>query len=171
MSTLSIEVRRAELDDSEAIAVVHDASWRYAYQGILPAVELSRMIARRGPNWWARAIRSRAGILVLEAGGSIAGYVTFGPNRARNLPQKGEVYELYLMPEYQGVGLGSKLFLTARRELVQMKMDTMLVWALAENEDACRFYRNAGGKRIAQTSERFGSRPLTKLAFGWARAG
>ena len=169
MSTLSIDVRRAEARDAAAITSVHDRSWRYAYDGIIPARELSRMIARRGARWWDRAIRRGASILVVEAGGKVAGYATFGPNRARDLAQKGEVYELYLLPEYQGVGLGSRLFLAARRELMRAGYPTAVVWALADNDGACRFYRNAGGRRVARASERFGEVCLPKVAFAWPR--
>jgi ribosomal protein S18 acetylase RimI-like enzyme len=169
MSTLAIGVRRAELSDAEAITAVHDAAWRQAYSGIIPARELERMITRRGPRWWGRSIRRGASILVLEAGGEIAGYATFGPNRARDLAQKGEIYEIYLKPEYQGVGLGSRLFLAARRELARAGYTTHVVWALADNDGACRFYQNAGGRRVARASERFGDRQLSKVAFAWAR--
>ena len=112
--------------------------------------ELARIISRRGPRWWDRAIRRGTAILVLEVGGAICGYATFGPNRARNLVQKGEVYEMYVKPEYQGVGLGTRLFLTARRELVRFGFDSVVVWALADNDNACRFYRNAGGRKVAR---------------------
>ena len=169
MSTLSIGVRRAEVTDAASITAVHDTAWRQAYDGLIPARELSRMIARRGHTWWGRAIRRGTGILVLEVGGTIAGYATYGPNRARNLVQRGEVYELYLRPEYQGIGLGTRLFLAARRELVRHGFDTTVVWALADNDGACRFYKNAGGRKVARGSERFGDRTLAKVAFPFAR--
>ena len=47
-------------------------------------------------DWWANAIRRAATVLVVEIGGKIAGYATIGRNRARELPQQGEIYELYL---------------------------------------------------------------------------
>lgn len=169
MSTLSIGVRRAETSDVEGITAVHDASWRYAYEGLIPAQELTRMIARRGPRWWLRAIRRGTAVLVLDVGGTIAGYATLGPNRARDLAQKGEVYELYLMPEYQGVGLGTRLFLAARKELCRHGLDSTVVWALADNEQACRFYRNAGGRKVARSTEQFGRTVLPKVAFAWPR--
>jgi ribosomal protein S18 acetylase RimI-like enzyme len=169
MSTLAIDVRSAEIDDVEGITAVHDASWRYAYEGLIPAQELARMIARRGPRWWSRAIRRGTAVLVLEVGGTIAGYATFGPNRARDLSQKGEVYEIYLLPEYQGVGLGTRLFLAARRELARHGYETAVVWALADNESACRFYRNAGGRRVARSTEQFGKTVLAKVAYAWPR--
>ncbi len=167
MKTLVIGVRRAEAKDAEAITAVHDSAWRYAYDGVIPARELSRIVARRGARWWDRAIRRGTAILVLEVGGVIAGDAAVGPNRARNLTQKGEVYEIYMLPEYQGVGLGTRLFLAARRELARFGFDTVVVWALADNDNACRFYRNAGGRKIAKANERFGDVALTKVAFAW----
>ena len=65
MKTLTIGVRRAEARDAEAITAVHDAAWRFAYEGMIPAKELARIIARRGPRWWDRAIRRGTAILVL----------------------------------------------------------------------------------------------------------
>ena len=56
---------------------------------MIPAKELARIIARRGPRWWDRAIRRGTAILVLEVGGAICGYATVGPNRARNLRPEG----------------------------------------------------------------------------------
>jgi ribosomal protein S18 acetylase RimI-like enzyme len=169
MKTNVIGVRRAENRDAEAITAVHDSAWRYAYDGMIPAKELSRIVARRGARWWDRAIRRGTAVLVLEVGGAICGYATVGPNRASNLPQKGEVYEIYLKPEYQGVGLGTRLFLAARRELARFGFDSVVVWALADNDAACRFYLNAGGRKIARANERFGEVALTKIAYAWGR--
>lgn len=166
--TFTIEVRCAERRDAEAIAAVHDAAWRYAYDGIVPAKELGLMINRRGPNWWHRAIGRGTAVLVIEVGGTICGYSTFGPNRTRNLSQKGEVYEIYLLPQYQGVGLGTRLFLAARSELARVGFESVVVWALVANDQACQFYTNAGGRKVAHAKERFGETSLTKTAFAWA---
>src|SRR5687768_13382121 len=104
MNTLTIDIRKADLKDAPAIADVHHEAWRGAYSGIIPHHALTRMINRRGPDWWANAIRRAATVLVVEIGGTLAGYATIGRNRARELPQEGEIYELYLRPEYQGIG-------------------------------------------------------------------
>ena len=168
-NTFTIGVRRAESGDAEAITKVHDAAWRYAYDGVIPPRELARIIARRGPRWWDRAIRQGTAILVIEVGGAICGYATFGPNRARNLVQKGEIYEIYLLPEYQGIGLGTRLFLVGAARAWPLRLRHVVVWALADNDNACRFYKNAGGRKVARASERFGDVALTKVAFAWGR--
>ena len=102
MNTLTIDIRKAELKDAAAIADVHQDAWRGAYSGIIPHRALNRMINRRGPDWWANAIRRAATVLVIEIGGKLAGYATIGKNRARELSQQGEIYELYLRPGISG---------------------------------------------------------------------
>jgi hypothetical protein len=42
---------------------------------------------------------------------------------------------------------------------------------LSENDNACRFYRNAGGRKVARANERFGEASLTKIAYAWTRGG
>lgn len=168
MKTGALAIRRATPDDSATITEVHDDAWRAAYRGILPGTELERMIARRGPAWWERAIRRRVPILVLDQGnGEVAGYVTFGPSRARTLPFRGEIYELYLRPDFQGLGFGRNLFAAAKEELSLHGRQTLIVWALADNDVAVRFYERLGGRTVGRSVDRFGDAMLPKLAFGW----
>jgi ribosomal protein S18 acetylase RimI-like enzyme len=167
MSTTLIEVRRAKPSDATAIAATHDEAWRGAYQGVIPGPELEKLINRRGPQWWDSAIRKGSRIAVLAFGDCVAGYANYGRNRARSLYYDGEVYELYLRPEFQGLGFGRKLFSAARRDLVQSGLNSLVVWALSDNEQAVGFYRALGGKAVARSSERFGTRTLDKVAFAW----
>jgi len=167
MSTILIEVRRAKASDAPEIAATHDEAWRAAYQGIIPGPELDKLINRRGPHWWDSAIRKGSRIAVLAFGERVAGYANYGRNRARSLSYDGEIYELYLRPEFQGLGFGHKLFSSVRRDLAHSDLLGLVVWALADNEPAVKFYRALGGKAIARSSERFGSRALEKVAFAW----
>lgn len=167
MSTTLIEVRRAKASDAGSLAATHDEAWRTAYRGIIPGQELERLISRRGPCWWENAIRKGSRVSLLVFGDRIAGYANYGRNRARSLTYEGEVYELYLRPEFQGLGFGRRLFTAARRDLAQSGLKSLVVWALSENDPAVEFYRALGGRAIARSSERFGARVLDKVAFGW----
>ncbi|HEU5273327.1 MAG TPA: GNAT family N-acetyltransferase [Xanthobacteraceae bacterium] len=167
MSTVLIEIRRARPSDAKPVADAHDEAWRTAYQGVIPGPELDKLIARRGAAWWDGAIRKGSRISLLAFGETIAGYANYGRNRARSLHYEGEIYELYLRPEFQGLGFGRRLFTSARRDLVQSGMKSLVVWALSDNEPAVEFYRALGGRAIARSSEKFGGKMLEKVAYGW----
>ena len=167
MSTTLIEVRPAKAADAVAVATAHDEAWRAAYQGIIPGAELAKLINRRGPSWWDSAIRKGSRVSVLVFGDKVAGYANYGRNRARSLHFEGEIYELYLRPEFQGLGFGRRLFSAAKRDLGQSGLKSMVVWALSDNEPAVEFYRALGGRAVARSSETFGGKTLDKVAFGW----
>ena len=162
-----IGIRRAEPKDAGRIADVHDAAWRQAYRGIIPGRDLERMIARRGPLWWKRALDRHTAVLVLEVAGEIRGYATLGPNRMRMLPQAGEIYELYLAPECQGLGFGRTLFEAARAELRRYGLASFSVRVLADNFAANDFYRHLGGRLAAETGERIGEETLPIRVFAF----
>jgi ribosomal protein S18 acetylase RimI-like enzyme len=167
MSTTLIEVRPAKAADAAAVASTHDEAWRSAYQGIIPGAELEKLINRRGPQWWDSAIRKGSRVSVLVFGDRVAGYANYGRNRARSLHFEGEIYELYLRPEFQGLGFGRRLFTSARRDLVQSGLKSMVIWALSDNDPATEFYRALGGRMVARSSEKFGPKSLDKVAFAW----
>ena len=167
MSTVLIEIRRAKASDAAAVADTHDEAWRCTYQGVIPGLELEKLVTRRGPDWWDSAIRKGSRIAILAFGDKVAGYANYGRNRARSLFYDGEIYELYLRPEYQGVGFGRRLFTSSRRDLAQSGMKSVVLWALSDNEPAVEFYRALGGQPVARSSERFGDKTLDKIAFAW----
>jgi ribosomal protein S18 acetylase RimI-like enzyme len=167
MSTVLIEIRRAKPADALAVADTHDEAWRTAYRGIIPGAELEKLISRRGPAWWESAIRKGSRVALLVFGDRIAGYANYGRNRARSLTYDGEIYELYLRPEFQGLGFGRRLFTATRRDLAQGGFKSLVVWALSDNDPAVEFYRALGGRPVARSSERFGTCTLDKVAFAW----
>lgn len=160
-----ISVRRAQIEDAGEIAVAHDAAWREAYRGVIPGRELERLVARRGPDWWRAAIRRGTRLLVLDFDESVAGYVSYGRNRLPSLPYGGEIFELYLAPEFHGVGFGRRLFEAARADLSAFGLASMVVWALADNHRAIGFYQHMGGAIARAAPERFGSEMRQRLAF------
>ena len=166
MKTVDINVRKAKPSDADALAVLFRESWEQAYRGIIPHLHLQRMIQQRSAGWWAKTITRGDRTLVLELAGQMGGYVTFGRSRWP-LPYEGEIYELYMAPTHQGVGLGEHLFEGARHALDNSRMSGLLVWALAENTGACEFYRRRGGRPVARTKEKMADRSLLKLGFAW----
>jgi GNAT superfamily N-acetyltransferase len=165
MKELVISIRRAKSEDAAALSNVFDSAWREAYRGIIPSVALERMIARRGPRWWLSTIGRGRPLVVLDVAEAIAGYVSYGRCRDRSLPADGEIDELYLTPEYQGIGFGKRLFKAVRNDMLDRDVKRIIVWSLSDNERACEFYQSMGGKCIKETTERIGGATLGKVAF------
>lgn len=163
-----ISIRNAREGDALGIAEVHDAAWRDAYRGVIPGRELERMIARRGPRWWQSAIMRGSRLLVLDFDDTIGGYASYGRNRVPSMPYGGEVFELYVAPEFQGIGFGRRLFDSARKDLAAHGYSSFLVWALADNERAVAFYKRLGGLNVRQANERFGSEIRARHAFAFS---
>jgi ribosomal protein S18 acetylase RimI-like enzyme len=159
-------VRRAKPSDNAALATIFADSWRLAYRGIIPHAHLECLIRRRGTAWWAKAIRTESHLLVIEIEGKVAGYASCGATRNHTV-YKGEIYELYLAPVYQGLGLGEYLFEACRHELDMRGLDGLVVWALEDNDAAAAFYWRRGGRPVTRTTERFGTTKLGKIAYGW----
>ena len=167
MKTLSIDMRLAGPGDAAAIADAHRNAWTHAYSGIIPYRALTRMIERRGESWWRKATRGPATILLAEVAGTVAGYASLGYNRARALPHEGEIYEIYLRPEYQGIGLGYQLFHEAKRTLKSLGCNGMAVWCLEDSQHAVDFFRSNGGVDAVEGMEDFDDVQLKKLGFIW----
>ena len=167
MELVTIDIHRAHVSEAAEVADVHLASWQTAYRGIIPHTSLEQMIARRGDSWWQKAISGDTHVIVMNFNGLIVGYATVGMNRARTLPYDGELYEIYLLPEYQGIGLGKQLFENAQSVLSYYGMNSNVLWVLEENQLACGFYDHMGGRVVARASEIFGNKSLQKLAYAW----
>lgn len=161
-----VATRWSNAADAAGLADLHRSAWRYAYSGIIPGLALERMIARRGRPWWARMHERGFRALVAESAGAVAGYATLGPGRS-GTPRTGEIYELYVLPEYHGCGVGRRLFADARRQLAGHRLDRLVVWALADNSVACRFYAAMGGAEYGRTEDRFCGLPLAKIGYRW----
>ena len=170
MTTTATDVRLATAEDAAAITAVHDLAWRNAYRGIIPGLALEKMISRRGECWWERNIRRGGAVFVLEVCGVVAGYVSVGRSRIKRLPHTGEIFELYVHPDYQGLGFGKKLLKAGQAILRRNKLDDIAVRVLSDNERATAFYQSCGGKLVARSHETVDQSKLGVSVFGWARA-
>jgi GNAT superfamily N-acetyltransferase len=146
MNTL---VRLAMPDDSETIATVHIRGWQGAYRGQLPDQYLDSLDheTERRSAFWRKEISTprskRNEIWVVECRAQVEGFAATGP--ARNAgASTGEVYAIYVNPIHWGQGLGRALFAHATNRLAALGYSTAILWVLASNERARRFYEVSG---------------------------
>ena len=129
-------------DDFLAIGRIYVDGWRSAYKGIMPQGYLDRMdvdeIAAKH-----RAM-ARPELVMLDDEGKYIGASVICPSREADKPGWGEVKTMYLLPEYQGRGLGQVFMDAALAELKQMGFAKIYLWTQAKNYRARRFYEKYG---------------------------
>lgn len=165
MTTTTVSIRRARAADAASLSAIFDDAWREAYQGVIPGIALERFLARRGPETWRGMIGGGRGFAVIAFGERIAGYAAYGRARDRAMRADGEIDELYIAPEFQGLGLGTRLFRAVRNDLIDRGFTRIGVWALADNARACGFYEGLGGVAGAESVERVSGFCLPKIGY------
>jgi len=172
-----IRVRTAYIEDANRIAQINTDSWRRTYRGIVPDAYLDAIdLAARERN-----IRER---LLAEAGSAatrmfviederaeIVGYVSAGDARpmvdgALPAGYAGEVYALYIAPDLERHGLGSRLVYAAATYLRDVGMPSLIIWALAANPNR-GFYVALGGVAAYEQTITIGEAALREIGFGW----
>ncbi len=170
-----ITLRPARPGDAAAIAKVHVETWRATYAGIVPDAYLVSMTESNQALQWNHTIRRAAApeaILAAESadvpGGRIVGFGSCG--RARGRPGSGEIFTLYVAPDWQGRGIGRLLLEGLIVRLHESGLSEAVLWVLSDNP-ARFFYEGLGGRRFAERKERFAGVDLDEAAYAWRDLG
>jgi len=126
-----------------AVARVHVRSWQAAYRNLMPDEYLDQLRPED------RAEKYNFGSLdpltphaiVLTEGGEIRGFAMTVPAQDLNMPGYGELCALYVDPDHWDRGMGVALVSAARARLFDLGFRKAILWVLAGNVRADRFYR------------------------------
>ncbi len=171
-----IKIRRARTSDAGAIGRVYVETWQSTYPGLLPDAMLARMSDVRQSAWWSRALgdpKESRGIFVADDEDmGVVGFGSCGP--VREIPEGldgteqrvGEVYTLYVEPDFQNQGLGRRLLDALLRQLQADGCDTAILWMLADNP-ARFFYEGLGGAPVGRRADRMAGTAVEEVAYAW----
>jgi ribosomal protein S18 acetylase RimI-like enzyme len=163
-------IRPARASDAAGIARVYVDTWRDTYAGLIPVPALVGLSHRRLTQIWAEELaRPASGQVVVIANDVASGIVGFGScgrMRGDTLPYKGEVFTLYVLPDFQGDGIGRRMLGRLFATLSARGMNSAVIWVLAANP-ARFFYQTMGGKLTAVREQRFWGVDLREWAYGW----
>jgi GNAT superfamily N-acetyltransferase len=139
-------LRPAEPDDAMAVARVHVRSWQAAYRALMPDEYLDQLRPEdRAPRYTFGSLDPlRPWTIVAMEAGTIHGFATTAPARDPALSNHGELCALYVDPDRWGRGIGLALLSAARTHLAGLGFRKAILWVLAGNVRAERFYLNDG---------------------------
>lgn len=159
---MPISVRRPVLADVPALAAINIATWRVAYDGIVPPAYLDRMKPAAYEQQWRARIRdeqSADDAFLAERGGAVVGYVVAGRYRMQqDAPREdtsgwGELYALYVHPASQRSGVGSRLHQEAMAYLSSHPYVQAALWVLEANLAGIAWYEAHGWRTDGATTE------------------
>jgi len=165
-------IREATISDALGIAKVHIDSWRTTYKGIVSDEYLNELSYSQKEKAWINIINDAQKdikyIFVIENDeNNIIGFTSCGIEREGHTKFKGEIYAIYITKEYQNKGIGKLLFNRAVEKLNEINFSSILIWALEENNQACRFYEVIGGKKVKEKYINIGNERFKEVAYGW----
>jgi GNAT superfamily N-acetyltransferase len=164
----SLVIREATVGEIPALARLHVTTWNATHRGPFgkgPSYEVRERQWREAftltdGSWFCFVVENRKGELVGFAKG-----VTYA--QADQPDYAGELSKIYLLREYQRLGLGRRLMGQVARRFLSQGISSMLLFGTAGNP-ACRFYAALGGENLVsptgKVSGNFGWRDLRKLA-------
>jgi GNAT superfamily N-acetyltransferase len=174
-------IGRASARDASGIARVYVDSWRSAYAGLVPDDVLLAMSYERQAAEWQRVIRCHPDNIVMiasEPDHGVVGMISCGPGRSGERPTggpyaadarggvPGEVFTLYVQPEFHGQGIGRQLLAAAFQAMRESGLERALIWVLSGNPGRY-FYEAMGGTVIAERTACLWRTQLAQTAYGW----
>lgn len=136
---MSIIIKQMQSDSEiRGKAFVHWRSWHEAYRGIVDPEYLNKLTLEKCEEL---AYRWRENLLIALDEGKVVGFAGYGSSTDDDLTDAGELFALYVLPEYYGTGLGRLLTDAALSNFNQAKI---ALWVLKDNTRAIRFYEKYG---------------------------
>jgi ribosomal protein S18 acetylase RimI-like enzyme len=168
MEARMFSIRSATARDVQAIAHVDIETWQTTYPGMLPDRLLISLDERQRAQQWLRFIAHRPGdaVVAFDEHDRVLGFGSCGPQRETTLPYAGEVFTLYVAPDFQGQGVGRQLLLALFQRLIRSGLYSALIWVLAANP-ARFFYERVGGRRVADRRLDMGRFGVPAIAYAW----
>jgi ribosomal protein S18 acetylase RimI-like enzyme len=163
----AITIRAARPGDARRIARLDVETWRAAYAGILATPFLVGLSTPRREIGWATVIeREPRDVRVAVGGdGEVVGFGSCGRNRD-SAEHAGEVFTLYVAPDWQNQGIGRALLLALFERLVAQGCVSAIIWVLRDNPGRF-FYRRLGGREVRHKHFVVGGKRSEAAGYVW----
>lgn len=161
-----MNIRQASKNDVRGIAKVHVDSWRTTYKGLFAQSMLDHLTYEKREELWRKNLDREENIQYVaeEDNGNIIGFADGSVRTKEN--KIGDLTSIYLLQEYQGLGVGKELLKRVFADLKEQDCQRIYVEVLEGNK-ASTFYEACGGQlEERKVIERAGDE-LRLLIYKW----
>ena len=138
------KVRKAVKSDSKDLANIIVESWKSAYSDMIPKDEIIRFLDKeKRKKQFERFIEDDEIVLIGCYNNIPCGLVFANKENDEGLEECGSIYSIYLLEEYWGKGLASKLMEMVTSILKESGCNKISLWVYEENKRAINFYEKS----------------------------
>ena len=152
---MDITIREGAVQDAEGIAKVHVKSWQSTYRGIAEPEFLDGLSWEDRVEGWKDILQeTKQDVLnyVALSPDKVVGFISGGKIREPKGDYDAELYAIYMLPDFQGKGIGKMLMLRFVDWLVLNGYNSLLAWVAEENRYK-KFYSTLGGELSPYTGQ------------------
>lgn len=163
-----MHIRKATLQDAEAIARVHVDSWKTTYKGIIPDDFLNNLSYTQRTDLWTQAIAQQDHfVMVAETSeGEIVGFADGWKRETNTIPHSGDLTSIYILESYQGKGMGKQLLQSLFKLFKQLGWQKVFVEVLEDNK-TCDWYEYYGATFCKTVTIQIGGVLLNERIYEW----
>ena len=144
---MEINIRYANKDDADTIALINSKSFQHAFRGIIPDDFLKEKFSyeRLRERLYKELNEGTATSCIMYKNDIPVGMLTFAQDDYKDRDSSEiDLWRIYLLPEYWGQNLGIEFIDWGIKELNRKGYKKVALWVVEENERARRFYEKVG---------------------------
>lgn len=163
-----MHIRKASVQDAEAIAKVHVDTWRTAYEGIIPTSFLENLSYQTRMESWEMTLNKVDNyvLVAVDDDSKVIGFADTSKRPTNLETNSTDLTSLYLLQEYQGRGIGKLLMQELFRYYNEQNYDSVYVEVLKDNPTKT-FYEAFGAKHVEDIEIKIGGKLLIESIYKW----
>lgn len=142
-------IRKATLEDAKDLSFVKKSVWETTYKNIYSYDKIQNYSYEENQKKFKNIISNKdIDTYVVVINNNIIGYMTCGVPIRKYSDYAQEIGLLYILKEYQGYGIGRRLFELAYNSIMQKGFNKFFISCNKYNLNAIGFYEKMGGKIV-----------------------
>ena len=164
------KIQEATLKHAPGIASVLVKTWQQAYKGVIGQAYLDSLDLNKKIERWKNILQtpnSKSQVYVLlNNKDQVVGVYSVGQSRYPEQKFTHELYLIYILPEYQGRGLGRFMFEDIKKKLHALNAQNLCVMVL-QGGPAVGYYQKMGAQIIQEHQTKIGDKQYAEYLMGW----